>query len=79
MRKLVWEVLNEEQRERVEWLEKELRGEGEEEMLDGEKMAELTKELDGLIAAECPCTGDLMIESVGVPLEGWDDEGLGGQ
>ena len=79
MRKLVWEVLNEEQRERVEWLEKELRGEGEEEMLDGEKMAELTKELDGLIAAECPCTGDLMIESVGVPLEGWNDEGLGGQ
>ena len=69
MRRVVWEVLDAEQRERVEWLEGELAG-GE----GGEaRRKELGRELDGLIAAECPCTGDLAIESIGVPLEGWDE------
>jgi hypothetical protein len=86
MRRVVWEVLDEKQRERVEWLEAELKsaevdrwdggnggGDGEEGEAKRERVLELRKELDGLIAAECPCTGDLMIESVGVPLSGWDE------
>ncbi|GMI34293.1 hypothetical protein TeGR_g7486, partial [Tetraparma gracilis] len=71
MRKLAWGALNEDQRERVEWLEKELADGAEEE---GEGVLALRQELDGLLAAECPCTGDLMIESISVPLPGWDED-----
>ena len=34
----------------------------------------LRDEYDEIVAAECPMTGRLMVESIMEPLPGWDDD-----
>lgn len=72
--------LNEKQRDRVEYIDEELSRLRRlrttsrapiEKAKDDFEMDELQHELDGLIAAECPLTGSVMIESI---MQGFDDD-----
>ena len=38
------------------------------------KLEALKKTYDGIVAKECPLTGDIMINSIESPIEGWDDD-----
>ncbi|KAL7566560.1 hypothetical protein ACA910_000630 [Epithemia clementina (nom. ined.)] len=74
VKKAVMPHLNEKQRARVEELEEELQKKPTESILHREK---LQAELDGLIAAECPLTGTVMIESIDRGFESGDDLDFG--
>ncbi|GMI44249.1 hypothetical protein TrCOL_g1423 [Triparma columacea] len=39
-----------------------------------ERLEELKRRYDGIVARECPLTGDIMIDSIGKPIEGWDED-----
>ena len=76
VKKAVMPYLNEKQRERVQELEEELKSPsaGTDSSLQRDK---LQSELDGLIAAECPLTGTVMIESIDRGFEDDDDLDFG--
>jgi vacuolar protein sorting-associated protein 18 len=67
LKRQVLPFLNEKQRSRVMELEGQLRKPGRD--LTATIRNKLQNELDGLIAAECPLTGQVMIESIGRDFE----------
>lgn len=69
VKKEVMPFLNEKQRARVQELEKELKAIPE----SHPNRDKLQAELDGLIAAECPLTGTVMIESIDQGFENSDE------
>jgi len=96
LRRVVMEVLEDDEKEALEGLMKEI---GEMERLvkeeDGmgglgglgkggnvegvmtrnqQRLVELRKRYDDIVAKECPLTGDIMINSIETPIEGWDDD-----
>lgn len=64
LKKEVFPYLNERQRTRVAEIEKELGSKAKRDWHADAKMEKLQAELDGLIAAECPLTGSIMVESI---------------
>lgn len=64
----VMPYLNEKQRDRVEYIRNVLRGASDASNQEGLKI-----ELDGLIAAECPLTGSVMVESIDRDFEGSEE------
>jgi len=68
LKKEVMPYLNERQAARVEELERLLR-----ETAPGGERDDLQTELDGLIGAECPLTGSVMVESIDRGFEGSEE------
>jgi vacuolar protein sorting-associated protein 18 len=67
LKREVLPYLNDKQRSRVMELESQLKGSGGD--VSAASRNKLQNELDGLIAAECPLTGSVMIESIGREFE----------
>ncbi|KAL3908069.1 MAG: hypothetical protein SGARI_003236 [Bacillariaceae sp.] len=74
LKKEVMPFLNERQRSRVEEIEDELKRYSHG-IPDPVKADTLQAELDGLIAAECPLTGSMMVDSIDKPFEGSEEIG----
>ncbi|KAL3923949.1 MAG: hypothetical protein SGILL_001345 [Bacillariaceae sp.] len=74
LKKEVLPFLNERQRKRVEEIEGELKRYSHG-IPDPATVDSLQAELDGLIAAECPLTGSIMVDSIDIPFE--DSEEIG--
>jgi len=69
LKECLWEWLSEEQQIRLVWLVKVLDEKKRRGVYDGERSA-CKVELDGLIGAECPLTGRVVIEKTGKSLPG---------
>ena len=57
-------------KKKIVYIEKRL----EEKEEERTKMDELHEEYDKIVAAECPLTGKIMVESIIKPLPGWNDD-----
>ena len=69
LKKEVLPHLNERQRTRVKEIENELKMFSGRPKQSASKIAILQSELDGLLAAECPLTGSIMVDSVDLAFE----------
>lgn len=69
LKKEVLPHLNDRQRTRVKEIENELKMFSGRQKQSASKIAVLQSELDGLLAAECPLTGSIMVDSVDLAFE----------